>query len=184
MMHPCVATTAISCGSCTRRVSASRSCGHFCVALVVPRPTNMFYDRSAQNVYLTGSEVWNINQDGIDIIIEHKNVAAAQQYMEQTAFSYNIMIDDIETAIDETYTEINEADTDNTLANYSLPWLNREGALLTWRRYHDQGDMQQFLQNILETHSELAEIVQIGLTRNKRPLEVLRSVNVQCYVHC
>ncbi|EDW62963.2 uncharacterized protein Dvir_GJ14827 [Drosophila virilis] len=124
-----------------------------------------------------GSEVWNINQDGIDIIIEHKNVAAAQQYMEQTAFSYNIMIDDIETAIDETYTEVNEADTDNTLANYSLPWLNREGALLTWRRYHDQGDMQQFLQNILETHSELAEIVQIGLTRNKRPLEVLRISN-------
>lgn len=126
--------------------------------------------------------MWNVNQDGIDVIIEHKNVAAAQQYMKQTAFSYNIMIDDLETAIDETYTEINESDTDqdNPLANYSLPWLNREGVLLTWRRYHDQADMQQFLQNVLETHSELAEIVQIGVTRNKRPLEVLRSVD--CYV--
>ncbi|XP_017869632.1 PREDICTED: carboxypeptidase B [Drosophila arizonae] len=126
-----------------------------------------------------GSEVWNVNQDGIDVIIEHKNVAAAQQYMAQTAFSYNIMIDDLETAIDETYTEISDTDTDqdNPLANYSLPWLNREGVLLTWRRYHDQSDIQQFLQNVLETHSELAEIVQIGVTRNKRPLEVLRVSN-------
>ncbi|XP_030244080.1 carboxypeptidase B [Drosophila navojoa] len=126
-----------------------------------------------------GSEVWNVNQDGIDVIIEHKNVAAAQQYMAQTAFSYNIMIDDLETAIDETYTEISDTDTDqdNPLANYSLPWLNREGVLLTWRRYHDQADIQQFLQNVLETHAELAEIVQIGVTRNKRPLEVLRVSN-------
>lgn len=134
-------------------------------------------------MYSAGSEVWNVNQDGIDVIIEHKNVAAAQQYMAQTAFSYNIMIDDLETAIDETYTEISDTDTDqdNPLANYSLPWLNREGVLLTWRRYHDQSDIQQFLQNVLETHSELAEIVQIGVTRNKRPLEVLRSVNSYCY---
>lgn len=127
-----------------------------------------------------------MNQDGIDVIIEHKNVAAAQQYMAQTAFSYNIMIDDLETAIDETYTEISDTDTDqdNPLANYSLPWLNREGVLLTWRRYHDQADIQQFLQSVLETHSELAEIVQIGVTRNKRPLEVLRSVDSSycCYV--
>ncbi|XP_043071887.1 carboxypeptidase B [Drosophila grimshawi] len=124
-----------------------------------------------------GSELWNINQDGIDVLIEHKNVEAAKQYMAQTSFTYNIMIDDIERAIDETYTEISEADTDNTLANYSLPWLNREGSLLTWRRYHDQADMQQFMQNILENHSELTEIIQIGITRNKRPLEVLRISN-------
>ncbi|XP_051858883.1 carboxypeptidase B [Drosophila albomicans] len=126
-----------------------------------------------------GSEVWNVNQDGIDILVEHKNVEAAQQYMEKTGFSYNIMIDDIETAIDDTYTDVVDSETDNpsTSANYSLPWLTREGSLLTWRRYHDQGDIQQFMQNILETHSDLTEIIQIGLTRNKRPLEVIRVSN-------
>lgn len=96
--------------------------------------------------------------------------------MEKTAFSYNVMIDDIETAIDDTYTEVSDPTdlADPTVANYSLPWMNPERSLLTWRRFHDQSDIQQFLQNILETHADLSEIIQIGLTRNKRPLEVLR----------
>lgn len=130
--------------------------------------------------WIAGSEVWNVNQDGIDILIEHKKVEAAQKYMEQTAFSYNVMIDDIESAIDETYTEVSDPTdpTDSTIANYSLPWMNRERSLLTWRRFHDQSDIQQFLQSILETHSDLTEIIQIGLTRNKRPLEVLRWVKL------
>lgn len=130
--------------------------------------------------WIAGSEVWNINQDGIDILIEHKKVEPAQKYMEQTAFSYNVMIDDIESAIDETYTEVSDPTdpTDSTIANYSLPWMNRERSLLTWRRFHDQSDIQQFLQSILETHSDLTEIIQIGLTRNKRPLEVLRWVKL------
>ncbi|ALC48901.1 CG42264, partial [Drosophila busckii] len=126
---------------------------------------------------LAGSEVWNINQDGIDILIEHKNVEAAQKFMEKSDFSYNVMIDDIEAAIDQTYTEVSDEQAESANANYSLPWLQREGSLLTWRRYHDHGDLQQFLQNTLETHADLAEIIQIGLTRNKRPMEVLRISN-------
>ncbi|XP_034123483.1 carboxypeptidase O [Drosophila guanche] len=118
-----------------------------------------------------GSEVWNINQDGIDIVIEQKNVAAARQFMQQVSFSYNVMIDDMEAAIDETYAEVDGQQ------NQSRPWLEREGMLLTWRRFHDQGDIQQFLQTQLEAHSELVELVQIGLTRNKRPLEVIRISN-------
>lgn len=170
-MHRCIDTTAISCGSCTKRVSSSPSCVHLFVALVLPHLVANYVVLEFSTYLLSGSEVWNVNQDGIDILVEHKNVEAAQQYMAQSTFSYNIMIDDIETAIDETYTEVSDADlADIPSANYSLPWLNRDGSLLTWRKYHDQGDVQQFLQNILETHSDLAEIIQIGLTRNKRPL--------------
>lgn len=47
---------------------------------------------------------------------------------------------------------------------------------MNWNRYHDIGDIQQFMQHILENYADLAEIVQIGLTSHKRPLEVLRSV--------
>ncbi|XP_030378857.1 zinc carboxypeptidase A 1 [Scaptodrosophila lebanonensis] len=117
-----------------------------------------------------GSEVWNINQDGIDILINQKNKAAARQFMEKVGFSYNVMIEDIELAIDETYMEVNNS-------NPAMPWLERKGALLDWQRYHDYGDIQQFLQHMLETYPDLTEIIQIGLTNNKRPLEVLRISN-------
>ncbi|BFG02956.1 carboxypeptidase O [Drosophila madeirensis] len=130
---------------------------------------------------IAGSEVWNINQDGIDIVIEQKNVAAARQFMQQVSFSYNVMIDDMEAAIDETYAEVASPQLYDSLPdgqqNQSRPWLEREGMLLTWRRYHDHGDIQQFLQTQLEAHAELVELVQIGLTRNKRPLEVIRISN-------
>lgn len=100
------------------------------------------------------------------------------------------MIDDIETAIDETYMEVNNS-------NANMPWLDRDSkwnlgrvdwicfynhlwnvifidTILNWNRYHDIGDVQQFLQHILEVYPDLAEIVQIGVTHHKRPLEVLR----------
>lgn len=95
--------------------------------------------------------------------------------MEKVGFSYNIMIDDIESAIDETYVEVPAIEHPlDTVRNNSLPWMERPGTLMSWRRYHDQADIQQFLQTLLETHSEMVEIIQIGLTRNKRPLEVIR----------
>ncbi|EDW82393.2 uncharacterized protein Dwil_GK25780 [Drosophila willistoni] len=142
---------------------------------IMPGPTDAEF---SQMVERYGTEVWNINQDGIDILIDQKNVAAAREFMDKASFSYNIMIDDIEKAIDETYTEAVVQDSGlMELNNNSHPWMEREGVLMTWRRYHDHADIQQFLQNILETHSDLVEIIQIGLTRNKRPLEVLRVSN-------
>lgn len=48
------------------------------------------------------------------------------------------------------------------------------GSTMNWRRYHDQADIKQFLQTLLETYSENVELIQIGVTRNKRPLEVIR----------
>lgn len=69
---------------------------------------------------LTGNEIWNINEDGIDILIDFKNTATAKEFMANSDFTYNIMIDDLEVAIDETYTEVN-----NTYPN--MPWLEREG---------------------------------------------------------
>ncbi|XP_017133225.1 carboxypeptidase A5 isoform X1 [Drosophila elegans] len=125
-----------------------------------------------------GSEVWNINQDGIDILIEQRNVADARKFMEKVGFSYNIMIDDIESAIDETYVEVPAVEHPlDSVRNNSLPWMERPGSLMSWRRYHDQADIQQFLQTLLETYSENVEIIQIGVTRNKRPLEVIRVSN-------
>ncbi|XP_016965220.1 zinc carboxypeptidase A 1 isoform X1 [Drosophila biarmipes] len=125
-----------------------------------------------------GSEVWNINQDGIDILIEQRNVADAKKFMDKVGFSYNIMIDDIEAAIDETYVEVPAVEHPlDSVRNNSLPWMERPGSLMTWRRYHDHADIQQFLQNLLETYSENVELIQIGVTRNKRPLEVIRVSN-------
>lgn len=95
--------------------------------------------------------------------------------MERVGFSYNVMIADIEAAIDETYVEVPAAEHPlDSVRNGSLPWLEPEGTLMNWRRYHDQADIQQFLQLLLERHSDLVEIIQIGVTRNKRPLEVIR----------
>ncbi|XP_043063298.1 carboxypeptidase A5 [Drosophila ficusphila] len=125
-----------------------------------------------------GSEVWNINQDGIDLLIEQRNVADARRFMEQAGFSYNVMIDDLETAIDETYVEVPAAEHPlDSVRNNSLPWMEWPGSLMSWRRYHDQADIRQFLQTLLEAHAENVEIVQIGVTRNKRPLEVIRVSN-------
>ncbi|KAH8265695.1 hypothetical protein KR038_005105 [Drosophila bunnanda] len=125
-----------------------------------------------------GSEVWNINQDGIDILIEQRNVADARKFMEKVGFSYNIMIDDIEAAIDETYVEVPAVEHPlDAVRNGSLPWMERPGTLMSWRRYHDQADIQQFMQTLLEHHSEMVEIIQIGVTRNKRPMEVIRVSN-------
>ncbi|KAI8034034.1 hypothetical protein M5D96_013194, partial [Drosophila gunungcola] len=125
-------------------------------------------------VALFGSEVWNINQDGIDILIEQRNVADARKFMEKVGFSYNVMIDDIESAIDETYVEVPAVEHPlDSVRNNSLP----PGSLMSWRRYHDQADIQQFLQTLLETYSENVELIQIGVTRNKRPLEVIRVSN-------
>ncbi|XP_036343954.1 carboxypeptidase B [Rhagoletis pomonella] len=117
-----------------------------------------------------GAEVWNINQDGIDILIDYKNTAKAKDFIAKTDFTYNVMIDDIETAIDETYMEVNNS-------NANMPWLDRENTIMNWNRYHDIGDIQQFMQHILETYPDVAEIVQIGVTHYKRPLEVLRISN-------
>ncbi|XP_039499919.1 mast cell carboxypeptidase A isoform X1 [Drosophila santomea] len=125
-----------------------------------------------------GSEVWNINQDGIDILIEQRNVADARKFMDQVGYSYNIMIDDIETAIDETYVEVPAVEHPlDSVRNNSLPWMEVPGSTMNWRRYHDQADIKQFLQTLLETYEENVELIQIGVTRNKRPLEVIRVSN-------
>ncbi|KRK05935.1 carboxypeptidase B isoform X1 [Drosophila yakuba] len=129
-------------------------------------------------VALFGSEVWNINQDGIDILIEQRNVADARKFMDQVGYSYNIMIDDIETAIDETYVEVPAVEHPlDSVRNNSLPWMEVPGSTMNWRRYHDQADIKQFLQTLLETYEENVELIQIGVTRNKRPLEVIRVSN-------
>lgn len=67
-----------------------------------------------------GNEVWNINQDGIDVLIDFKNTAKAKEFMAKSDFTYNIMINDLEVAIDDTYVEVN-----NTYPK--MPWLDREG---------------------------------------------------------
>ncbi|XP_026838592.1 carboxypeptidase B isoform X2 [Drosophila erecta] len=129
-------------------------------------------------VALFGSEVWNINQDGIDILIEQRNVADARKFMDKVGYSYNIMIDDIESAIDETYVEVPAVEHPlDSVRNNSLPWMEVPGSTMNWRRYHDQADIKQFLQTLLETYSENVELIQIGVTRNKRPLEVIRVSN-------
>ncbi|XP_075155594.1 carboxypeptidase O [Haematobia irritans] len=117
-----------------------------------------------------GNEVWNVNQDGVDILIEYKNTAAAKEYMTKSDFTYNIMISDLESAIDETYMEVNNTDP-------RMPWLEIEGSTMNWNRYHDVMEVKHFMQYILESYPEHAEIVQIGVTNNKRPLEVLRFSN-------
>ncbi|XP_037824192.1 carboxypeptidase B-like isoform X1 [Lucilia sericata] len=117
-----------------------------------------------------GTEVWNINQDGIDVLIDYKNTAKAKEFMSKSDFTYNIMIDDLEVAIDETYIEVNAT-------NPKMPWLDREGTIMNWNRFHDIGDIKQFMQYILENYGDMSEIVQIGVTNNKRPLEVLRISN-------
>ncbi|XP_023302233.2 carboxypeptidase B, partial [Lucilia cuprina] len=119
---------------------------------------------------LFGTEVWNINQDGIDVLIDYKNTAKAKEFMAKSDFTYNIMIDDLEVAIDETYIEVNTT-------NPKMPWLDREGTIMNWNRFHDIGDIKQFMQYILENYGDMSEIVQIGVTNNKRPLEVLRISN-------
>ncbi|KMZ08365.1 carboxypeptidase A1 [Drosophila simulans] len=125
-----------------------------------------------------GSEVWNINQDGIDILIEQRNVADARKFMDKVGYSYNIMIDDIESAIDESYVEVPAVEHPlDSVRNNSLPWMEVPGSTMNWRRYHDQADIKQFLQTLLETYSENVELIQIGVTRNKRPLEVIRVSN-------
>ncbi|XP_033168820.1 carboxypeptidase A1 isoform X1 [Drosophila mauritiana] len=125
-----------------------------------------------------GSEVWNINQDGIDILIERRNVADARKFMDKVGYSYNIMIDDIESAIDESYVEVPAVEHPlDSVRNNSLPWMEVPGSTMNWRRYHDQADIKQFLQTLLETYSENVELIQIGVTRNKRPLEVIRVSN-------
>ena len=63
--------------------------------------------------------MWNINQDGIDILIDYKHTAKAKDFISKTDYTYNIMIDDVETAIDETYVEVNNSNT-------KMPWLERE----------------------------------------------------------
>ncbi|XP_032580879.1 carboxypeptidase B isoform X1 [Drosophila sechellia] len=129
-------------------------------------------------VALFGSEVWNINQDGIDILIEQRNVADARKFMDKVGYSYNIMIDDIESAIDESYVEVPAVEHPlDSVRNNSLPWMEVPGSTMNWRRYHDQADIKQFLQTLLETYSENVELIQIGVTRNKRPLEVIRVSN-------
>ncbi|XP_073828490.1 carboxypeptidase B [Musca autumnalis] len=132
--------------------------------------TNMKHPELNKFWQLFGNEVWNINQDGVDILIDYKNTAKAKEYMASSAFTYNIMIDDLESAIDETYVEVNNTSKD-------MPWLELEGSTMSWNRYHDMMEIKQFMQYILESYPEQAEIVQIGVTNNKRPLEVLRFSN-------
>lgn len=71
-------------------------------------------------LHFAGNEVWNVNQDGVDILIDYKNTAAAKDFMAKSDFTYNIMIDDLEAAIDETYIEVNNTDP-------KMPWLELEG---------------------------------------------------------
>ena len=53
-------------------------------------------------------------------MIDFKNTAKAKEFMTKSDFTYNIMIADLEVAIDETYVEVNNS-------NAKMPWLELEG---------------------------------------------------------
>ncbi|CAO1387518.1 unnamed protein product [Diamesa serratosioi] len=113
--------------------------------------------------------MWNLNRNlsSVDIFVKKSMVADASAYLREVQVPFDIVIDDIQHAIEH----------ENPPKDQLHLWQNRNGHLMTWTSYHRLSDIHGYLEYLAKTYPDLCSVQEIGKSNLGKSLKVLRISN-------
>ena len=97
-----------------------------------------------------------------DIMVAPEKLREVSQGLKSNGLEFSIMIGDVQKLIELESTPV----TRNKDINPEHP--------MTWTEYHDQEDMEAYMDYLAETYPELVSIDDIGMSYEERPMRVLK----------
>ncbi|KAL1465084.1 hypothetical protein WDU94_004679 [Cyamophila willieti] len=114
-------------------------------------------------------EKWRSNTTSIDIMAKADKLTAVKQYLEKAKLTYEVVLEDVQRAIDEENPDISEEE---------LALLTgRKGHRMTFHKYHRMEDIHGYLDYLAQTYPQLVNITDIGRSLEGRPLKVIQIIS-------
>ncbi|XP_055585997.1 carboxypeptidase B-like [Uranotaenia lowii] len=113
------------------------------------------------------ASMWNYNTTFVDIFLKGPNLRDAGKLLKKAQISYQVLIEDMQRAIDEENPSRDRLDL----------WENRDGHRMTWKAYHRLEDIYEWMDYLAKTFPELCSTKSIGKSLQQRDLKVLRISN-------
>nr|CAI5848415.1 unnamed protein product [Callosobruchus analis] len=110
-------------------------------------------------------DTWGGNMKTIDIVVQPAAIEKVSAVLAQNNIKYEVMLDDVQRAINEENPTIIE-ETDD-----------RKGHRLTWQAYHKTADIHGYLDYLAETYPDLCSVKTIGMSVQGRPIKLLKISN-------
>nr|XP_015837881.1 PREDICTED: carboxypeptidase B [Tribolium castaneum] len=108
--------------------------------------------------------MWGGNSTALDILVKPDAVDHVKEKLKESGISFEVVIDDLQKAIDE------ENPTDIELDD-------RRGHRLTWQAYHRFSDILGYLDYLAETYPDLCTVQTIGQSVQGNPIKLLKISN-------
>lgn len=100
---------------------------------------------------------------GVHLLIKKENVPIVKQTLENNSMAFEVLMDDLQRAIDTENPPIDEDSFDN-----------RKGHKLTFQHYHRMSDIHGYLDYLSATRSDYVSVETIGTSGEGRPLKVIK----------
>ncbi|CAG9817568.1 unnamed protein product [Phaedon cochleariae] len=108
---------------------------------------------------------WGGNHSCVDILVKPESLEKVSNALSKGNIKYEIVIKDLQKAIDEENPPVNEETND------------RKGYRLTWKAYHGWTDIHSYLDYVAETYPDLCTLRTIGQSVEGKPIKVLKISN-------
>ncbi|XP_062539762.1 carboxypeptidase B-like [Armigeres subalbatus] len=118
-----------------------------------------------QNKY--DASMWNYNITYVDVFVKGPKLAGARKLLAQAQIPFEVIIDDVQKAID----------TENPPKDELDLWENRDGHRMTWTAYHRLADIHEWMDYLAKSYSDICSTRSIGKSFQGRDLKVLRISN-------
>ncbi|XP_019868142.1 carboxypeptidase B isoform X2 [Aethina tumida] len=105
--------------------------------------------------------MWGGNVSSLDVLVKPGSIHKVNEIFKDYNFSYKVVIDDLQKAIDEENPIEVELD-------------DRRGHRLTWQAYHRLNDIYGYMDYLAETYPDLCSVQTIGKSIQGRPIKVLK----------
>ncbi|KAI5712610.1 hypothetical protein M8J75_009829 [Diaphorina citri] len=112
------------------------------------------------------AEKWGGSTSNIDIMVKADKVAAVKQYLEKAKLTYEVILEDVQRAINEENPEISEEEL--------AVLTGRKGHRMTFHKYHRMEDIHGYLDYLAQTYPQLVTLTDIGRSLEGRPLRLVK----------
>lgn len=105
----------------------------------------------------------------VDILVRPDNVETATKRLKENNLTYSILIDDV-----------GELFSTSVMSRMLLSPINKEGHRMTWDAYHSNEDIENYLEYLVNNHSDILSLEDIGKSYEGRPMKVLKICKGGC----
>ena len=105
----------------------------------------------------------------VDILVRPDNVKTATERLKENNLTYSILIEDV-----------GDLFSTSAMSRMLLSPINKEGHRMTWDAYHSNEDIANYLEYLVNNHSDIVSLEDIGKSYEGRPMKVLKICKGGC----